>query len=65
MKQVGKQRRIIPIPWAFPVFPLANLAGALVGTNIESMACNLRLQPLLLRIYGTKQYILYIVLKEG
>ena len=30
-----KQHKIIPIPWACPMFPLANFTLDLVGTNIE------------------------------
>ena len=35
MEQLGKRDKIIPIPWACPVFPLASFTLALVGTNIE------------------------------
>ena len=35
MEQLGKQHKIIPIPWAFTVFPFTNFTVALVGTNIE------------------------------
>ena len=35
MEQLGKRHKIIPIPWAYPVFPLAHFTVALVGTNIE------------------------------
>ena len=35
IEQLGKRHKIIPIPWACPVFPLANFTVSLVGTNIE------------------------------
>ena len=35
MEQVGNQHKIIPITWAFPVFPLASFTLDLVGGNIE------------------------------
>ena len=35
MEQLGNQHKIIPIPWACPVFKLASFTVALVGTNIE------------------------------
>ena len=35
MEQLGKQHKIIPDPWACPVFPLSSFAVELVGTNIE------------------------------
>ena len=40
MEQLGKRHKIIPIPWACPVFPLANFTVALVETNIEK--CNMQ-----------------------
>ena len=35
MEQLVKQHKITPIPWVFPVFPLANFTVAVVGTNIK------------------------------
>ena len=35
MGQLGKRHKIIPIPWACPMFPLAIFKVTLVGTNIE------------------------------
>ena len=35
MCQLVKQHKIIPITWACPVCPLANVILALVGENIE------------------------------
>ena len=35
MGQLVKQHKIIPMNWACPVFPLANVTLALVGENIE------------------------------
>ena len=35
MEKLVKQHTIIPITWACPMFTLANLTVALVGTNIE------------------------------
>ena len=34
IEQLGKRHKIIPIPWACPMFPSANFTVALVGTNI-------------------------------
>ena len=36
MEQLGKRLKIIPIPWAFPVLPLANFTVVLVGKNVEN-----------------------------
>ena len=35
MEQLGKQHKIISIPWEFTVFPLANFTVSLVGKNKE------------------------------
>ena len=35
MEQLGRQHKIIPIPWACHMFPLSSFTVALVGTNIE------------------------------
>ena len=35
MEHIGKRHKIIPIPWACLVFPLASFTVDLVGTNIE------------------------------
>ena len=35
MLQLGKGYKIIPIHWAYPVFPLDSFTVALIGTNIE------------------------------
>ena len=37
MQQSVNQHKIIPIPWARPVFPLASFPVALVGKNIENV----------------------------
>ena len=34
-RTIGKRHKMIPIPWACPLFPLANFTVASVGTNIE------------------------------
>ena len=36
MEQLGKRHKIIPVPWACPMFSLANFTVTLVGTNIEN-----------------------------
>ena len=35
MEKLGKQHKMIPIPWACPVFPLDSFTVDLVGKNIE------------------------------
>ena len=35
MEHLGKQHKIIPIPWECPVLPLASFTLALAETNIE------------------------------
>ena len=36
MRSLVKLHKIIPIPWAYPMFPLDNFTVALVGTNKEN-----------------------------
>ena len=36
MEKLGKQHKIIPIPWACTVFTLVNFTVELVGMNIEN-----------------------------
>ena len=35
MEQLENPHKIIPIPWAYHVFPLASSTVALVGTDID------------------------------
>ena len=35
MEQLGNQYKIIPIPWACPVFPLSSFIVAMVGADME------------------------------
>ena len=36
MEHLGKRHKMIPITWAYTVFPLDSFTVALVGTDIEN-----------------------------
>ena len=55
MGHLIKKHKIIPIPWAGPVFPLSNSTMALVGTNIEKYDIKFVTATFLLNLYETTQ----------
>ena len=64
MGQLVKQHIIILITCAYPVFSLANLTLALVGTSIEKCDVDFLIQHCILYIYETTQLRLYKILKK-
>ena len=55
MRKLLKQHKITLIPWACPVFPLANLKLALVRTKIEKCDMQFVTETFTLHIYEIPQ----------
>ena len=64
MVKLVKRRKIIPIPWACPVFPVANFTLDLVGINTKNREIIFLLQHWLLNIYETTLLILHKFLRK-